>query len=401
MMNFQDCKNWTLGVEGGYGNHPNDSGKATNYGITQEAYDNFRIKKNLPKQDVKKISELEVKNIYYNYWIASKSNTFQSPLNLVAFDTAINFGADGFTMFLQEALNVDVDGEFGPQTEKAFKEQNQFEMALTICYGRLSYRDLRVMQKADQIVFHEGWMNRDLRLLNEIIKYDPSPSKNIQEAALRVAYLEKPPEGYKKLMEVDGTNDGPAVNRFLATAGYWPGAAWCAALVFYCIKMACYLYKIEEIPFEQKGRAGYCPYIETWARAKGILSSTPERGDAVLFPANDGVSSHIGFVTDVKGSQITTIEGNTNEAGGYEGIGIFEKTHFTSGKRFVKWWKLVNQNPDKKEESTGNLYIDNKLTDKLLIKDDVSYAPVKKFCEAIGYNVEWNPGNKSVYCSKK
>lgn len=65
------------------------------------------------------------------------------------------------------------------------------------------------------------------------------------------------------------------------------------------------------------GRFAYCPYHVTWFKSQGRWGKTPKRGAIVFFDWNgDGVADHVGFVKSVKGASITTLEGNSGEAGG-------------------------------------------------------------------------------------
>lgn len=50
--------------EGGFVNHPRDPGGATNFGVTQAVYDDYRASKKLAKRSVKSITEAEVDEIY-------------------------------------------------------------------------------------------------------------------------------------------------------------------------------------------------------------------------------------------------------------------------------------------------------------------------------------------------
>ena len=49
---FIDALPFVLQWEGGYVNHPNDPGGATNKGVTQKVYDAWRAKNGLPAREV-------------------------------------------------------------------------------------------------------------------------------------------------------------------------------------------------------------------------------------------------------------------------------------------------------------------------------------------------------------
>jgi hypothetical protein len=156
---------FTLKWEGGYVNHPNDHGGATNKGIIQSEYDDYRLDKHSPPRSVKEIEDSEVMDIYWHrYWEPSHAELMTSPLAVVHFDTAVNFGVTGAVKFLQEALNLTADGIFGPATLSALQRKNNKDLALEIVEGRKAYRHLRVKKDPTQKVFLEGWLNRDKAL---------------------------------------------------------------------------------------------------------------------------------------------------------------------------------------------------------------------------------------------
>lgn len=157
---------FTLRWEGGYVNHPNDLGGATNKGITQRTYDSYRNSKSLPNNNVKFITDAEVHEIYFNrYWKVSHAELMALPLAVVQFDTAVLFGVRGAIKFLQQALEVSADGKFGPQTEATLQNNNHKQTAMEMIDKRIVYHNQRAIQNPSQKVFLAGWLNRanDLR----------------------------------------------------------------------------------------------------------------------------------------------------------------------------------------------------------------------------------------------
>ena len=165
---FEKALKFTLQWEGGYSNHPADSGGATNKGITQATYSRWRQKNNYPIQDVAEITDAEVQAIYLNdYWTASKADKMCESLAIVHFDTAVNFGVGGAGMFLQEALGfkgAEVDGIVGKNTIARLQGKNTKETAMLIVEKRIAYRNQRVKENESQRVFLRGWLNRDYDL---------------------------------------------------------------------------------------------------------------------------------------------------------------------------------------------------------------------------------------------
>src|SRR5215212_9684838 len=90
---FQASLPFILRWEGGYVNHPADPGGATNKGVTQRVYDDWRVRRGMPARDVRQIMDDEVHAIYEaGYWTPPHCDLLPRPLDLVQFDTAVNMG---------------------------------------------------------------------------------------------------------------------------------------------------------------------------------------------------------------------------------------------------------------------------------------------------------------------
>lgn len=164
------CMKYVFGEEGGYVNNPNDKGGATKYGVTQKTYDAWLKRHNLAHQHVKELQMERAHKIYRGYWDAARCALAKPPLDLILFDTAINFGAGRAIEFLQKALNVKADKVFGPSTHDAFVASDSHKtLAESIVNQRVAYRHMRVKKDPTQKVFLKGWLNRDRRLLDVIL----------------------------------------------------------------------------------------------------------------------------------------------------------------------------------------------------------------------------------------
>lgn len=151
--------------------------------------------------------------------------------------------------------------------------------------------------------------------------------------------------------EVGFTNSGQRVNQYLAAVGLGPGNPWCAAFCFFCADQA----GVPDATWAGLSNRAYCPTIESWARSKGVLSTTPARGAFMLLQMwdNDGqYSGHIGIVESVEGNQIHTIEGNTSPqgSGGSDdnGGGVYRRVRSISSCKYVHWSKLAGDAPSRK-----------------------------------------------------
>ena len=95
--NFKKTLSFLFQVEGGYNNDPNDHGGPTNMGVTQNTYNSYRKRKNLPYNDVKNITREEAVNLYYeDYWKPSGADEIEDPnLSIAIFDTSVLHGVGG------------------------------------------------------------------------------------------------------------------------------------------------------------------------------------------------------------------------------------------------------------------------------------------------------------------
>lgn len=142
-------------------NHPNDKGGPTKWGIIQKVYDAYRLEKGLPKRSTKEIEIEEVQDIYFNkYWLPAKCELMEEKLSVVNFDIAVNMGVGRATKFLQTALAVLVDGDFGNKSVEALKKSNQQEIAKKVIQLRKDFYNKIVENNPSQSVFLKGWLRR-------------------------------------------------------------------------------------------------------------------------------------------------------------------------------------------------------------------------------------------------
>lgn len=173
MKRFEECLKFVAKWEGGYSDHPNDPGGATNGGITQGSYNAWRVANKLPIRPVKDMTRDEYFSIYEaNYWRASKAKWISSPLDLVVFDTAVNFGVGGCHRLLNIALGID-SSTWKLRTSEAVHTLNASSAtgtAITMVALRMEHRGRIVVDHPDRRVFLAGWLNRDRDLLNLLLE---------------------------------------------------------------------------------------------------------------------------------------------------------------------------------------------------------------------------------------
>jgi len=147
-------------------NDPHDHGGATRFGVIQTTYDTFRKGQGLPVRSVEVITMDEVGAIYQrDYWNKVKGDDLGSPLDLVAFDTAVNMGVGRSAKFLQQSLGVPADGAIGSQTLQALAGTDRAATATRFLDLREQFVRAIVQRDPTQERFLKGWLNRlnDLR----------------------------------------------------------------------------------------------------------------------------------------------------------------------------------------------------------------------------------------------
>jgi lysozyme family protein len=148
---------FVLAREGGFVDDPVDRGGATNFGVTQRAYDRYCQRHEFTQRSVRDIEQQEVRAIYFeDYWTLVHADKLPPPLDLIMFDSAVQHGVSGATKLLQRALGVKVDGAFGPVTLKAAINYLADKVA---DQRRTYYKDI-IANDPSQKRFENGWNNR-------------------------------------------------------------------------------------------------------------------------------------------------------------------------------------------------------------------------------------------------
>jgi hypothetical protein len=134
-----------------------------------------------------------------------------------------------------------------------------------------------------------------------------------------------------------GSNRGPKVNQYLASVGLdaMDGSfPWCAAFVYWCFAQASTALAVSNPAVRTAGA------LDVWnlAGPKGFRRVTcAEASDrpslvnpgTIFVISTGGGHGHVGLVESLAGVVLTTIEGNTNDGGSREGVGVFRR----SGRR--------------------------------------------------------------------
>lgn len=164
--NFDRIMVHIFDVEGGYVDHPRDPGGATNMGITIGTLRRWRDSP-VTKEDVKNLTKMEAKNIYYNfYWEVVDCDEWPSGLDLVMMDACVNSGPSGSVKWLQRALGVSADGVLGPVTKGAVRSSESVSDLIEKCVEE-RLKSVRSFRNYD--VFGRGWENRIRKVRREAL----------------------------------------------------------------------------------------------------------------------------------------------------------------------------------------------------------------------------------------
>ncbi len=142
--------------EGGYVNHPNDPGGATNKGITLATYRTF-INPRGTVADLKKLTEAEAVKVYrFQYWNAVKADQLPVGVDYAVADFAVNSGPHRAAKFLQRVVGADQDGKIGPQTIGLTKQMKPADVINALCDDRMEF----LQRLSTWGTFGRGWSRR-------------------------------------------------------------------------------------------------------------------------------------------------------------------------------------------------------------------------------------------------
>ncbi|MFB3812614.1 MAG: peptidoglycan-binding protein [Terriglobales bacterium] len=206
------------------------------------------------------------------------------------------------------------DSQFGPETQDAVE---LFQARSADHYG--------VPLRIDGRVGPLTWAALFAAPIEEVTTAaSPLLAQAVLAAKNEIGVTEVPP----------GSNRGPRVDRYLRAVGLNPTTghySWCAAFVYWCFKEAASALKVKNPVIRTAG------VLDHWIRAgtAGVhrlscaeCSDTPglvKPGMIFVISTGSG-NGHTGLVEAVRGNYLTTIEGNTNDNGSREGIGVFRRT---------------------------------------------------------------------------
>lgn len=154
-LNFESSLKHVLVHEGGYVDHPEDPGGATNKGVTLAVFRRYFGERT--KDDLRAITDDQLRHIYKDgYWDKCQCDELPDGVDYVVFDQAVNSGPGRSARWLQGAVGAAVDGAIGPQTVAASTAADAEVVVNTMCDDRLEF--LRGLRTWD--TFGRGWAAR-------------------------------------------------------------------------------------------------------------------------------------------------------------------------------------------------------------------------------------------------
>lgn len=163
MADFEKAIGIVLKHEGGYVNHPNDPGGATNRGIIFKLFKRYALQLNLlPTLDaLKNLSEADAKEIYFQeFWQKMHGASFKSQdVANIVFDGFVNMGPRALKL-LQKELGVEADGVIGEKTLSVLNKANDTLVFMGYKDARINYYQELAARKPKLKVFLLGWINR-------------------------------------------------------------------------------------------------------------------------------------------------------------------------------------------------------------------------------------------------
>lgn len=181
--------------EGGFVDHPDDRGGATNYGITQRVAIDHGY-----RGSMRDLPQALAEKIYLKtYWHAMKLDEISArapALAITMLDYGVHSGTKRAARQLQEVLNVlsnngrrwsaiEIDGCIGTQTLRAMDAMLKLRgvntgntLASTINALRLAWLVDLARRDVSQQAFAQGWIDRVVRLERDMYDIEPDTGRD-------------------------------------------------------------------------------------------------------------------------------------------------------------------------------------------------------------------------------
>ena len=161
--NFDKCFEMLLAHEGGFVNHPEDPGGATNLGVTKRTLQEY-LGRHVSMDEMRNLTPEDVKPIYRkNYADAVCFDDLPGGLDWAMLDWAVNSGAGRAAKALQKIVGAKQDGAIGPKTLQAVAN---YETEETI--GKLHDSRQKFYEGLSHFkTFGRGWTRRNKETLEQ------------------------------------------------------------------------------------------------------------------------------------------------------------------------------------------------------------------------------------------
>ena len=159
--NFNEFLDKILKLEGGYVNHPNDSGGCTNNGITLSTFKRY-FGNDKTCEHLKNITKEQISKIYKEgFWDPCFGDEIKnSSVAHIFVDWAINSGIRTAVKEIQKIVGETTDGVMGNKTLNAINSFNQQKLFKKIKESRIAFYENLIKKNPSLKVFLKGWLNR-------------------------------------------------------------------------------------------------------------------------------------------------------------------------------------------------------------------------------------------------
>lgn len=179
--------------EGGFVDHPNDPGGATNMGVTIATFRRY-IKPGGTVADLKRLTVEQATIVFKRqYWDKVNADLLPSGVDYAVADFAVNSGPSRAAKFLQRVVGAKQDGNIGPATIAATEAMDPRAVIRRLCDDRLTFMQ-NIRGGKLWKTFGKGWSRRvrDVRTTALAWAVEPAPvetSEGLLVALLRVLGL--------------------------------------------------------------------------------------------------------------------------------------------------------------------------------------------------------------------
>jgi lysozyme family protein len=166
---FKEAFEEVMEIEGGYVNHKDDPGGATNFGITKAV-----ARRNGYEGNMRDLKLHQARDIYYHeFWLDQQYNKIKNrDIAKEMFDQAVNMGPGRANRNLQKSYNllfddeISVDGVIGPNTLKAINHCGKPISLFNLLNGYQIMHYINLAEKSEKYKsFIRGWVNKRIEII--------------------------------------------------------------------------------------------------------------------------------------------------------------------------------------------------------------------------------------------